>query len=142
MIINEEEDFVKFEMRGTRTDIKPNFINEFDTLKYFIQFLNQETNANNYRKLFQPSYIKTFEHEVWDRKLTQFHASFSTASRQYIGINNDFWQAPTRLFPFNKSSTFYIRFTHDGVNFFIPRHSQFIIELSFIFNYKKVKINL
>jgi len=141
-VLDNEEEMCFFEMRGWSEDHGPNLINHTDTLKFFIKFLNQETNAENYKLLFLPSQIKEFKSEVWNRNLVQFHASFSVASRQYIGINEDFWESPTRLFHFNMSSTFNIKFSHDGIHWFLPRYSQFIVELCYIFNYKKVKVSL
>ena len=113
-----------------------------DDINFFLNFLNQERNLQNRRTLFEFNDVKEFSDGVWNRTIVQFHASFSFTSRQYIGLNNDFWQSPTKLFHFYNSSTFAVRFSFDGIHYFIPRYVQFIIELSYIFNYKRVKVNL
>ena len=129
------EDPVLFEFRTYQRNSYPNLITQYANLKYFLKFLNQEVYLQNYLILIEPTIMKTFEEGVWNRKLAQFHASFSNASRQYIGLNNDFWYAPNRLFFYNHTSTFSIRFSFDGINYFLPRYFMFIIELTYIFNY-------
>ena len=137
-----QENPVLFEFRTYQRDTYPNLITQYANLKYFLKFLNQEVNLQNYLILIEPTIMKTFEEGVWNRKLAQFHASFSNASRQYIGLNNDFWYAPNRLFFYNHTSTFSIRFSFDGIHYFLPRYSMFIVELTYIFNYRKTKITL
>jgi hypothetical protein len=85
---------------------------------------------------------KSFEHDVWDRKKCRFHSSFSDAIYGYLGLNNDFYHNPSKLFAFNDISVdFYLSFTTNGREHFIPRHIDFIVELIYIFNIDEVDIN-
>ena len=137
-VIDGGEDDRLFEMRGFGTNLYPDLINDFCTLKFFLKFLNQDINIDNHKLLILPSFEKHFQ-EIWNRNVVQFHASFSYSSRQYIGLGGDFWQQANRLYHFNNTSTFNVRFSNDGVNFFLPRYSQFIIELTFSIKFKKKK---
>ena len=75
---------IMMEMKGYKKHIAPDFINQTDTLRFFLKILNQETNAKNYRMLFEPNEYKSFGSDVWNGTMVQFHASFSLASRQFI----------------------------------------------------------
>ena len=106
-------------------------------LKELLKFLNQELNDENISKLITLTTEKKFTN-VWDREYLEFHASFSDSKRSFIGIKGDFYQKPNVLYNSpTDGSTFTIRFTSDGKHNIFPIHCRFIIQLCFIFNYKK-----
>ena len=107
-----------------------------NNLDFFLKFLNQERTDENRNLLIHYSNDKHFTN-VWDRQSLQFHASFSNNRRNFIGLNNDFYENPSIFYdpPTNKSD-FWIKFTTDGRNQFIPRYCRFYIGLSFVRNYK------
>ena len=106
----------------------------------FLRFLNQPLTQENREILMNESEVKTF-HEVWSRDRLYFHASFSTSRRKFIGKQGDFYQNLTLLYPSpTNESTFYIRFTSNGVKNILIRHCEFDIQLCFIVNYKKSAI--
>ena len=110
--------------------------NKVRNLDFFLKFLNQERNDDNKDKLAETNFNKHFTN-VWDRSSLQFHASFSNNRRNFIGLNNDFYDSPSVFYdpPTNKSD-FWIKFTTDGKHQFIPRYCRFYIGLSFVRNYK------
>lgn len=141
---NYEDNSVKFYIKSDYTEDPDKTFkftigtgaNNPDTEK-FLKFMNQPVNTINIANLNTYTDYKTF-HNVWDRNDLYFHASFSTSKRQYIGINNDFYMAPNKLFSFpTNTSEFTIRFTTDGIKNILPLYSNFIIELIFIINYEK-----
>ena len=107
----------------------------------FLKFLNQPTDNKQLRDLLtNPTDFKEFT-EVWSRDRLYFHASFSTSRRKFIGKQGDFYQNLTLLYPSpTNESTFYIRFTSNGIKNILIRHCEFDIQLCFIVNYKKSAI--
>jgi hypothetical protein len=106
-----------------------------------LRFFNQEINATNYQKLLSHTYHKKFENNIWDRKKCIFHSSFSNANFGYLGMNNDFYQNPSKLFSFNETSMdFYLAFTSNGREHWIPRHIDFIVELIYIYAVEDVVV--
>lgn len=111
-----------------------------EELRELLRFFNQPVIDENIRILTESNLNKQFN-EVWDRDVVQFHASFSTSKRKFIGISGDFYTIPTVLYPGpTNESTFYIRFTSNGYNNLLNRHSVFMIQLSYFVNYQKAKI--
>ena len=110
--------------------------NKVRNIDFFLKFLNQERNDDNKDKLAETNFSKHFTN-VWDRSNLHFHASFSNNRRNFIGLNNDFYDNPSVFYdpPTNKSD-FWIKFTTDGKHQFIPRYCRFYIGLSFVRNYK------
>jgi hypothetical protein len=118
------------------------FFDDLAPLNEVLRFFNQEINARNYYELLTRSLFKRFHYDVWDRKKCRFHSSFSDANFGYLGMNNDFYQNPSKLFSFNETTMdFYLSFTTNGREHFIPRHIDFIIELIYIFDVTDVDIN-
>ena len=110
---------------------------ERNSIREFLRFLNQETNATNRQILTRSSKSKKFDN-VWDRSHIEFHASFSDAKYGFIGCNNDFYYKPNVLFnPPTDGPVFKIRFTIDGKKPILPRYCRFIVQLTFILNYMK-----
>ena len=106
-------------------------------IEEFLKFLNQEVNDTNKSILTTNSNNKTFNN-VWDREYLEFHASFSDSKRGFIGINKDFYYKPSIIYPSPTNEfTFSIRFTTDGKNNINILYSRFIIQLTFIYNYRK-----
>ena len=106
-------------------------------IEEFLKFLNQEVNDTNKSILITNSNNKTFNN-VWDREYLEFHASFSDSKRGFIGINKDFYFKPSIIYPSPTNEfTFSIRFTTDGKNNINILYSRFIIQLTFIYNYRK-----
>jgi len=106
----------------------------------FLMFLNQPVTQENISKLTELSYVKEFD-EVWSRERLHLHASFSTSRRKFIGKRGDFYQNLTLLYPApTNESTFYIRFTSNGMKNILIRHCEFDIQLCYIVNYKKATI--
>ena len=124
-------DMLHFNIEG---DAYGNLAN--DNLDHFLKFLNQERTDANRNKLTNYTNTKTFTN-VWDRVSLQFHASFSNNKRNFIGLNNDFYDCPSVFYdgPTN-ASDFWIKFTTDGRNQFLPRYCRFYIGISFVRNYK------
>ena len=116
-------------------------VSYFDpSLIEFLKFLNQPITMKNYFDLL--TFKKEFNYtNIWDRKQAYIHSTFSDSRRGYIGLRNDFWTSPTKLYVYsNGGQEFYIRFTTDGKNSFLPIHSGFVIELVFIVDYSNVEI--
>ena len=124
-------DKLLFKIEGdSRSDLAVNNLN------HFLKFMNQETTDENRNKLTLLSKSKTFNN-VWDRVSLQFHASFSNNKRNFIGLNNDFYTSPSVFYdPPTNASDFWIKFTTDGRNQFLPRYCRFYIGISFVRNYK------
>jgi len=102
----------------------------------FLKFLNQPVTSANKKILTDSTDTKEFTN-VWDRENLEFHATFSEAKRGYIGLKGDFYPRAGLLFaPTTNSPTFNLRFTTDGVHPILPLYSHFIVQLSFILNYK------
>ena len=114
--------------------------NEYE-MSDFLKFLNQPTDKPQLRTLLESKTdFKEFT-EVWSRDRLYFHASFSTSRRKFIGKQGDFYQNLTLLYPSpTNESTFYIRFTSNGIKNILIRHCEFDIQLCFIVNYKKSAI--
>ena len=107
-----------------------------NNLNYFLKFLNQERTDENRNILTDYSETKTFSN-VWDRVSLQFHASFSNNKRNFIGLNNDFYDNPSVFYdPPTNASDFWIKFSTDGRNQILPRYCRFYIGISFVRNYK------
>ena len=107
-----------------------------NNLNYFLKFLNQERTVENRNKLTGMSEEKTFN-DVWDRVSLQFHASFSNNKRNFIGLNNDFYDSPSVFYdPPTNTSDFWIKFSTDGRHQILPRYCRFYIGISFVRNYK------
>ena len=103
----------------------------------FLRFLNQPVNADARKALAKDTTIMEFN-EVWSRDRLYFHASFSTSRRKFIGKQGDFYQNLSLLYPSpTNESTFYIRFSSNGVKNILIRYCEFDIQLCFIVNYKK-----
>ena len=112
-------------------------VKEATNLIEFLKFLNQNTTTTDLLKLTIYSTTKTFDN-VWDREYLEFHASFSDSKRRFIGIKGDFYEKPTVLYNApTDGSTFNIKFTSDGKNSIYPKYCRFIIQLVFMYNYKK-----
>jgi len=111
--------------------------NKGNSAARFLQFLNQKTDDEHKNILFTESLEKTFTN-VWDRENLEFHASFSTSKRGFIGLKGDFY--PNISYIFNQgtdSPQFQLRFTTNGKDPILPIYSHFICQLTFILNYKK-----
>ena len=107
-----------------------------NNLNYFLKFLNQERTDENRSILTDYSETKTFNN-VWDRVSLQFHASFSNNKRNFIGLNNDFYDNPSVFYdPPTNASDFWIKFSTDGRNQILPRYCRFYVGISFVRNYK------
>ena len=135
-----EFEFILFSEGEGVTDCKFNFKNSNENddinLEHFLKFLNQERSQENKLILSTPTDSMKF-FDVWDRKSLMFHSSFSDAKRNYLGLNADNFDRPTKFYdPPTNASNFQIRFTTDGTHNLLPRYCQFIVELSFIYNYK------
>jgi hypothetical protein len=115
------------------------FFEKLNHLNEFLRFMNQDIHDGNYHMLLARRYHKGFTHDVWDRKRCVFHASFSDANYGYLGLNNDFYQSPSKLFTFNESSMdFYLAFTTNGREYWLPRQIDFVVELTYIFDVEEV----
>ena len=111
-----------------------------EDINEFLKFLNQPIDEETIYTLTTNSYHKTFS-EVWSRDRIHFHSSFSTSRRKFIGKRGDFYQSLTLLYPPpTNESTFYIRFTSNGMKNILIRYCEFDIQLCFIINYKKTVI--
>ena len=107
-----------------------------NNLNYFLKFLNQERTAENRKILTDMSETKTFN-DVWNRSDLHFHASFSNNKRNFIGLNNDFYDSPSIFYdPPSNASDFWVKFTTDGRHQILPRYCRFYIGISFVRNYK------
>ena len=124
-------EILAFNVEGdAKTDLAVNNLN------HFLKFMNQRTTNRNRSKLTDYTGSKTF-YRVWDRVSLQFHASFSNNKRHFIGLNKDFYISPSVFYdgPTN-ASDFWVKFTTDGRNQFLPRYCRFYISLAFVRNYK------
>jgi len=103
----------------------------------FLKFLNQKVNDENENALTAATDDKYFSN-VWDRDNLEFHASFSTSKRGFIGLKGDFY--PNISYIFNQgtdSPQFQLRFTTNGKDPILPLYCHYICQLTFILNYKK-----
>ena len=126
---NSKEELCNFIIAGADTELID-----------FNKFLNQPITTQSRDALTTNNNMKTFQ-EVWSRDRLYFHASFSTSRRKFIGKQGDFYQNLTLLYPSpTNESTFYIRFSSNGVQTILIRHCEFDIQLCFIVNYKKSAI--
>ena len=133
-------DFVFFD---TDTDPLPFcFIDskENDDVRDFLSFLNQDVSDEVVHSCNTTSLAKSFNN-VWNRDRLHFHATFSNSRRQFIGKRGDFYQNLTLLYPPpTNESTFYIRFTSNGIKNILLRYCEFDVQLCFIINYKKATV--
>ena len=114
--------------------------NTTSNLESFLKFLNQDVNTENLNYLQTVTDVMTF-HNVWNREYIEFHASFSDSKRRFIGIKGDFYEKPTVLYNApTDGSTFNIRFTTNGKNNIYPKYCRFIIQLVFLYNYRKTVV--
>ena len=112
------------------------FLNDEDAAE-FLRLFNQDLSFFNWQTIADHRVDKHFTADVWDRKHAQFHSTFSDAKRNYIGSNKDDLSHVNKLFKYAHGNTsFNIRFTTDGLNNFLPKYCNFMIELVFILNYK------
>ena len=150
--IDENKYGLKYEYNINENKLKFEFINaldqscafaidgEINELDDFIEFLNQGNILFCRSQLQGMTTIKEFN-EVWSRDRLYFHASFSTSRRKFIGKQGDFYQNLSLLYPSpTNESTFYIRFSSNGVKNILIRYCEFDIQLCFIVNYKKSAI--
>ena len=115
----------------------------------FLKFLNQKVFLDEARGIFndevynmcmQETPEKIFK-DVWNRDRIHFHATFSTSRRKFIGKRGDFYQTLSLLYPPpTNESTFYIRFTSNGIKNILLRYCEFDVQLCFIVNYRKANI--
>ena len=78
---------------------------------------------------------------VWNRRKAVFHSTFSDSKRNYLGLRKDFWQSISKTYTYsNGGSEFWIRFTTNGVDPFLPIHQGIIIELVFLVDSENVTI--
>ena len=111
-----------------------------ENIDEFLMFLNQDLSDDNRKYLDTLSEVKTF-HNVWDREYLEFHASFSDSKRRFIGIKGDFYEKPNVLYNApTDGSTFNIRFTTNGKNNIYPKYCRFIIQLVFLYNYRRTVV--
>ena len=109
-------------------------------IESFLKFLNQDATSENINYLSTQTEVMTF-HNVWNREYIEFHASFSDSKRRFIGIKGDFYEKPTVLYNApTDGSTFNIRFTTNGKNNIYPKYCRFIIQLVFLYNYRKTVV--
>ena len=109
-------------------------------LTEFLKFLNQPMTDEHYNLCKQESEQKVF-YNVWNRDRLHFHATFSTSRRHFIGKRKDFYQNLTLLYPPpTNESTFFIRFTTNGIQNILLRYCEFDVQLCYIVNYRKATI--
>ena len=109
-------------------------------LNGFLMFLNQDLSNDDRRDLTSTTNPKIF-HNVWNREYIEFHASFSDSKRRFIGIKGDFYEKPNVLYNApTDGSTFNIRFTTNGKNNIYPKYCRFIIQLVFLYNYRRTVV--
>lgn len=114
---------------------------EIDNITSFLRFLNQDE-IMPCKKMLEQADVQYKEfNDVWNRDLLYFHASFSTSRRQFIGKRGDFYQNLTLLYPPpTNESTFYIRFSSNGIKHILLRYCDFDVQLCYIVNYRKATI--
>ena len=106
----------------------------------FLKFLNQTPNDESFSACKKVEPMKEF-HEVWNRDRIHFHASFSTSRRKFIGKRGDFYHTLSLLYPPpTNESSFYIRFTSNGMKNILLRYCEFDVQLCFIVNYRKTSV--
>ena len=133
--INSKGDAVNFSFLSNTDDGGDNV-----ELVEFLKLLNQPLTDEAYNLCKSPSQYKVFT-EVWNRDRMHFHASFSTSRRKFIGKRGDFYHNLTLLYPPpTNESSFYIRFTSNGMKNILLRYCEFDIQLCFIVNYKKTSV--
>lgn len=104
----------------------------------FLRFLNQEDTTENRKILTDYTVMEKTFTNVWDRENLEFHTSFSTSKRGFIGLKGDFYPNISYIFcEGTDSPQFTLWFTSDGKNRILPRYCHFICQLTFILNYKK-----
>ena len=122
----------QYAIKGPSTIVTANL----EDLVSFLRFLNQDVKMDILTFLQDYHSTKSFAN-VWDRKSLQFHASFSDNKRNFIGLQDDFYDSPSVFYdPPTNASNFWIKFTTDGVHQIIPRYCSFYIGLCFVRNYK------
>ena len=78
---------------------------------------------------------------VWNRRKAVFHSTFSDSKRNYLGLRKDFWQSISKTYTYSHGgSEFWIRFTTNGVDPFLPIHHGIIIELVFLVDSENITI--
>ena len=131
--INSKAEEVDFQLLSTTDD-------DNIELYEFLSFLNQPTTREAFVYCKGIHEFKVFN-EVWNRDRMHFHASFSTSRRKFIGKRGDFYHNLTLLYPPpTNESSFYIRFTSNGMKNILLRYCEFDIQLCFIVNYKKTSV--
>lgn len=136
--VNSKDEFCKFRIGVINGEEEVDYTNA--NLFEFLKFLNQPITTKGIDEVMKLTTIKTFK-EVWSRDRLHFHASFSTSRRKFIGKRGDFYQNLSLLYPSpTNESTFYIRFTSNGIKNILIRYCEFDIQLCYIANYKKVAI--
>ena len=103
----------------------------------FLKLFNQKIDKANIDSIYNFGRT-TFEYDnVWNRDTFYCHASFSDSPRKIIGINKDFWPAPSVFYEYSDNSNdFNIYFTTDTVRRILPLNGVLLIQLSYIFNYQ------
>ena len=73
---------------------------------------------------------------VWNRHTLFVHASFvNGTSFQVLGMNDDFYPKPSKMYRFNGNSPdFYFELSYDGIHPQKHRFARFVIQLAYIFN--------
>lgn len=107
----------------------------------YLKLFNQPITKTTVHNLFDASstgYLLSVTHDnVWNRDSFYCHASFSDSPRKIIGVNKDFWQAPSVLYGYcDNSDDFNVYFTTDTVQRILPRNGVLLIQLSYIYNYQ------
>ena len=103
----------------------------------FLKLFNQLINKENIDMVHQFAGTRLSFNNVWNRDAFYCHASFSDSPRKIIGINKDFWPAPSVFYEYSDNSNdFNIYFTTDTVHRILPQNGILLIQLSYIFNYQ------
>lgn len=103
----------------------------------FLKLFNQEITKEAVHSLYSFNGDTLTFSNVWNRDTFYCHASFSDSPRKIIGINKDFWQAPSVFYEYSDNSNdFNIYFTTDTVQRILPRNGVLLIQISYIFNYQ------
>jgi hypothetical protein len=70
---------------------------------------------------------------VWDRQELFIHASFVTnTTAGYLGRGGEFYYKPSKIYPCDSQSSFYLELSFDGYNKTLLPYENFIVELIFI----------
>ena len=107
----------------------------------FLKLFNQQITKENVDELWRFKNVTnkaSFTYKnVWNRDSFYCHASFSDSPKQIIGINHDFWPAPSVFYDYSDNSNdFNVYFTTDTVHRILPRNGVMLIQISYIFNYQ------